>query len=154
MLPDPDSSPAVVPAGAGRVVHAFGDEFTFLLEGSHTGGRCTVFIEVTAPETGPPPHYHENQDEWFYVMEGRVAFFKDGAWTEVAPGSSVFIPKGAVHTFKNVGDQPLRQLITVSPSGFETFMTRCSEVFAQPGPPDMTRLIAIAGEHGIHFVTG
>ena len=150
----PTPSPVVQPAGSGRVIRAFGDEFTFLLEGSHTGGQCTVFIEVTHPGGGPPPHIHENVDEWFYVMEGRAAFFKDGSWAEVPQGSSVFIPKGAVHTFKNVGDLPLKQLITVSPSGFETFMTRCAEVFAQPGPPDNAKLVAIAGEFGIQFVTG
>jgi quercetin dioxygenase-like cupin family protein len=146
-------SPVLMPAGSGRVVHASGDEFTFVLEGSHTGGHCTVFIEVTHPGGGPPPHYHTNADEWFYVLEGRAAFFKDGSWAEVPPGSSVFIPRGAVHTFKNVGDQPLKQLITVSPSGFEFFMTRCAEIFAQPGEPDMPKIVALSAEHGIHYVT-
>jgi quercetin dioxygenase-like cupin family protein len=147
-------TPALILAGQGRQIHAFGDEFTFLLEGIHTGGKCTVFLEVTAPGGGPPPHYHVEQEEWFYVMEGRVAFLVDGAWKEAGAGASAFIPRGAVHSFKNVGDQPLHMMVTVSPSGFETFMTRCSEVFAQAGPPDMNRLIAIAGEHGIHFAEG
>jgi quercetin dioxygenase-like cupin family protein len=152
MASSPQPSPIVMPAGHGRVVHAFGDEFTFQLEGTHTDGKYTVFTEITHPGGGPPPHYHTDADEWFFVLEGRAAFFKDGAWAEVSAGSSVFIPKGAVHTFKNVGDQPLNQLITVSPSGFETFMTRCAEVFAAPGPPDNERLVAIAAEHNIHFV--
>jgi len=149
-----ENKPVLIPANQGRQVHAFGDEFTFLLEGIHTGGKCTVFLEMTAPGGGPPPHYHVDQEEWFYVLEGQVEFLVDGTWKEVGAGASAFIPKGAVHTFKNVGEKSLHMMITVSPAGFETFMTRCSEVFAQGGPPDMNRLIAIAAEHGIHFVEG
>jgi hypothetical protein len=43
-------------------------------------------------------------------------------------------------------------LLTTTPSGFEIFFARCAEVFAQPGEPDMPRIIAISAEHGIEFV--
>ena len=110
-----------------------------------------MFTDITPPGGGPPPHYHVHDDEWFHVLEGRAAFFKDGEWTEVPPGTSVFIPKGTVHAFKNVGEAPLKQLITISPSGFETFFARSAEEFAKEGGPDMKRLTEIAGEHGIMF---
>jgi hypothetical protein len=42
---------------------AFGDEFYFHLTGEQTGGKVTVFPEVTPPGGGPPPHYHEFDDE-------------------------------------------------------------------------------------------
>ena len=146
------NTPALVPAGQGRTLRAFGDEVTVYLDGQQTGGRCTMFLDVTPPGGGPPPHYHLNEDEWFHVLEGHVSFLKEGQWTEVGPGASAFIPKGVVHTFKNVGDTPLKQLITTSPSGFEVFFGRCAEEFARPGAPDMPRILAIAAEHGIHFV--
>jgi hypothetical protein len=43
-------------------------------------------------------------------------------------------------------------LVHTSPSGFEVFFARCAAEFAKPGPPDMSRLVEIAGEYGIHFV--
>ncbi|OYV05362.1 MAG: cupin [Verrucomicrobiales bacterium VVV1] len=147
----PSLSPTVVLPGQGRVVEAFGDHVTFLLTGAETGGRYTMFLSITAPGMGPPPHLHEKEDEWFHVLEGRVEFFKDGAWTEVPPGTSVFIPRGAVHSFRNVGDTPLKQLIQTAPSGFETFFTRCAEEFHREGGPDMGRVAQIAGELGIRF---
>jgi uncharacterized cupin superfamily protein len=86
------------------------------------------------------------------VLEGRVAFLADGQWRESGPGDSAFMPRGVVHTFKNVGDQPSRMLITATPSGFERFFARCAEEFAKPGGFDMARIIELGMEHEIHFV--
>lgn len=142
----------IVPPSGGKVIRAFGDEITVHLGGADTGGRCTMFTCLTPPGGGPPPHFHECEDEWFFVLEGQAEFFRDGAWTPAPPGTAVFIPKGAVHTFRNPGDRPLKMLIQTAPSGFETFFARCEVEFARPGPPDMTRLTQIAAEHGIRFV--
>lgn len=145
-------SPAVVLPGSAKVLRAFGDEVTVHLGGDQTGGRFTMFTDVTPPGGGPPPHFHQNEDEWFYPQEGRVEFLRDGVWTEVPMGTAVFMPRGTVHSFRNPGDKPLKMLIHTAPSGFEVFFARCAEEFAKPGPPDMKRLVEIAGEHGIHFV--
>jgi quercetin dioxygenase-like cupin family protein len=145
--------PALVPAGNGTRLRAFGDEIQIHLGAAQTGGKVTLFTDTTPPGGGPPPHYHLNEDEWFYVLEGRVSFLVQGKWQEpVGPGAVAFAPRGVVHSFKNAGDTPLRQLITTSPSGFETFFSRCAEEFAKPGGPDMQRIVAISAEHGIHFV--
>jgi mannose-6-phosphate isomerase-like protein (cupin superfamily) len=138
--------------GHGSVLRAFGDEATILLSGAQTGGKFTLFSNVTPPQGGPPVHYHENEDEQFLVLEGRASFYADGQWTEVPTGTAVYMPKGVVHTFKNVGRTPLRQIIQTTPADFDRFFQRCAEEFARPGPPDMKRLVEIAGEHGIYFV--
>lgn len=142
----------ITPAGASRVIHAYGDEFHFHLTGEQTGGRYALFTDITPPGGGPPPHYHEGEDELFHVLEGRVEFFKDGKWAEVPVGTSVFMPRGIVHAFRNVGPTPLKQLILTSPAGFEVFMERSAPEFATGSPPDMGRLMEIAAGHGIHFV--
>jgi quercetin dioxygenase-like cupin family protein len=145
-------APAISPAAGARVLRAFGDEVTVHLGAKETGGKITMFTDITPPGGGPPPHYHDNEDEWFYIVEGRASFLKDGEWTEASAGSAAFMPKGCIHTFKNVGDTPLKQIITTSPAGFETFFARCAEEFAKPGAPDLDRITAIAAEHDIHFV--
>ncbi len=144
----------IVPPAAGRVIRAFGDEVTICLGAAETDGRYALFTVVTPPGGGPPPHFHANEDEWFLVLEGRVEFLKGGTWVEAPVGSVVFTPRGVVHAYRNRGDGPLRMLVHTSPAGFETFFSRCAEVFARPGPPDTARLVAIAAEHGIHFVNG
>jgi len=62
------------------------------------------------------------------------------------------MPRCVIHTFKNVGDQPSRMLVTTAPSGFEKFFARCAEEFAKAGGPDMSRSCRSALKHGIHFV--
>ncbi len=147
-----DKSGAIVGRNDARVLHAFGEEVTILLDGEQTGGKLTMWTQITPPGGGPPPPHHVNEDEAFHVLEGRVAFLSGGEWHEVAPGGAAFMPRGVVHTFKNVGDQPSRMLISTTPSGFEKFFARCAEEFAKAGGPDMSRIIEIGVEHGIHFV--
>jgi len=149
-----DKLPAIVRPEEGRVLHAFGQEVTILLDGERTNGRLTAWINVNPPGDGPPPHYHSTEDETFYVLEGCAAFLVNGEWHELGPGGSAFMPHGSIHTFKNVGDQPLRMLIMTVPSGFEKFFCRCHDEFAKPGGPDMSRVVQISKEHGIHFLQG
>ena len=101
---------------------------------------------------GRPPHYHLHEDEWFFPLEGRVEFFKDGAWSEVPLGTAVLMPRNVVHTFRNVGDTPLRMLIQTTPSGFEDFFEACAAEFAGSSPPEMERIVAISAGYGIHYV--
>lgn len=137
-----------------KVLHAFGDEMTVLLSGADTGGRLAMCLDVTPAGGGPPPHYHVHEDEWFFPLEGEVEFFVDGEWRAVAASTTVFVPRGTVHTFRNSGSEPLKMLVQTTPAGFETFFERCAEEFAKPGPPDMQRIVEISAEHGIHFVDG
>lgn len=147
-----DAVAVITQPGQGRGMAVFGDEIEFVITGAQSGGRFTQWIETTHPGGGPPPHYHTREDENFYVIEGSAEFFQDGQWTAVVPGSAVFMPKGVVHSFRNAGSTPLKMLITTVPSGFENFFDRCAVEFAKEGGPDMSRLVEIAGEHGIYFV--
>ena len=135
-----------------RVFRALGDEVTVLLDGKQTGGAFTMVQVVTPPGGGPPPHWHTQEDEWFYVMEGRVEFWQDGVWTEVPAGTAAWLPRGSRHTYRNCGDTPLRMIVHAAPSGFEVFFERIAEAFNAPGGPDMPRIVEISAEHGIHFV--
>ena len=147
-----EKSGTIIRRDDARVLHAFGEEVTILLDGEGTGGKLTMWTEITPPRGGPPPHHHVNEDEAFHVLEGRVAFLSVGEWHEVGPGGAAYMPRGVVHTFKNVGDQPSRMLISITPSGVEKFFARCAEEFAKAGGPEMSWIVQIGAAHGIHFV--
>jgi quercetin dioxygenase-like cupin family protein len=144
----------IVPAEQGPVLEAFGDSVQVKLGAEHTGGTLAVGLGTTPPGGGPPPHLHRKEDELFLILEGRYRFLANGQWHEVGPGGVVYIPRGAVHTFQNVGDTPSRHWLLTTPSGFESFFGKCAAVFAeaQAGPPDMPRILSICDEHGIEFV--
>jgi oxalate decarboxylase/phosphoglucose isomerase-like protein (cupin superfamily) len=86
------------------------------------------------------------------VQEGRMAFYIDGQWRDVEPGTMIFAPKKSVHTLKNVGDTPARILVSASPAGFEDFFGECEEEFRKPGGPDTKKIGEISAKHGIHYV--
>ncbi len=146
-----DRAPVTVMAGQSQVMRAFGEEVHIHLGTEQTGGKFTLFTNITPPGGGPPPHYHDAEDETFFVLEGRAEFFQDGCWTEVPAGTVIYMPKGVLHTFRNPGDKPLKQLITTSPSGFEKFFAAAEAEFARPGGPDMERILSLSAQHGIHF---
>jgi quercetin dioxygenase-like cupin family protein len=147
----PNLAPVIGQPGTGRLLRAFGEEVTILLDGSQTGGQFTAFLEQTAPGGGPPPHLHEREDEWFYVVEGRVSFLIADSWIEATPGDVVFAPRQLVYTFKNNTDRATKMLIHTSPSGFEKFFGEAATEFVKPGGLDISRAVAIAGEYGIRF---
>jgi hypothetical protein len=68
----------------------------------------------------------------FYVVSGRVGFLVNDKWHEVGPGGTAFMPRGLVHTFKNVCDQPSCMLVMTMPSGIEKFFARCAEELRNP----------------------
>ena len=147
-----DIKPLINSNNHGAIYKAFGDEIRLLISGAESGGKFTLFVDTTPPGGGPPLHYHENEDECFYVLEGKAEFYKDSQWIAASAGSSAFMPKGCVHTFRNCGDVALKLLVHASPAGFEIFFSRCAEEFKNPNGPDMQRIMQISAEHGINFV--
>jgi quercetin dioxygenase-like cupin family protein len=150
----PSSPPdiVVIPPHEGRTVAAFGSTAVFKLEGRDTGGALCLGVAQTAPGDGPPPHVHRRDDEIFVVLEGELSFQTATGWVAAPEGTVVYAPRGAPHTFRNVGSSPSRHLLLTLPSGFDEFYLRCGELFAAGGPPDVGRLRAVADEYGYEFL--
>jgi quercetin dioxygenase-like cupin family protein len=111
----------VVPAGAGPKFWLVGDRLSFKVGQEQTGGRYTLAEAWIPPGGGPPPHVHHAEDEMFYLLEGTIQFtFEDRTYIGHA-GDAVYLPKGRVHTFKNIGTEGARFLVTATSCNFERF---------------------------------
>jgi len=108
-------------AGEGKAFWVLGDLYTFKVTGKETNGSFTVIDQVIQPQGGPPPHIHHREDEAFYVLEGKFAFLCGEQQTVFEAGSFLYIPKGTLHTFKNIDSKPGRLLVTITPAGLEEF---------------------------------
>ncbi len=62
-----------------------------------------------------------NEDEYSFVIEGRMGALLGDEHLEAGPGDLVHKPRGQWHTFWNAGDEPCRILEIISPAGFERF---------------------------------
>ena len=132
----------LVRANEGRTFFRGAHSVTILLDGKQTDGKFSSVLVTSPPGGGPGPHYHEREDEWFYIIEGRVSFFLNGNWTDLSPGDCAYSPRGSIHGFKNNTDQPIRVFVNFTPAGFEGLFAEAAEVWAQP-EPDMSRLAAL-----------
>jgi mannose-6-phosphate isomerase-like protein (cupin superfamily) len=148
----PTADLVIIPPDGGRSIDAFGSTLTLKLEGHDTAGALFLGIAETPPGEGPPPHVHRRDDEIFVVLDGELSFLSATGWVAAPQGTVVFAPRGAPHTFRNVGSAPSRHLVLTLPSGFDEFYARCGEVFAAAGPPDTGRLRSIASEYGYEFL--
>lgn len=94
----------------------------FLVESEATGGAFAL-VEHTLPPRGlgAPVHRHANEDEYSYVLEGRLGAQLGDEVVEAGPGELVRKPRGQEHTFWNAGDEPLRFLELITPGGFERY---------------------------------
>ena len=68
-----------------------------------------------------PVHIHEREDEYSFVLEGRMGakLGDDVVYAEV--GDLAFKPRNQWHTFWNPDDTPCRILEIIAPGGFEHF---------------------------------
>jgi mannose-6-phosphate isomerase-like protein (cupin superfamily) len=143
-----------VASGEGRSLWVLGELYTFKVVGEDTDTAFALWEQTTPPETGPLPHIHHAEDESFYVLEGELEFMAEGGTIRATAGSFVYVPKGALHTFKNVGTVPARFLAMVAPAGFEKFFEEIGEPATDKstppvpeGTPDVERLVATAAKY-------
>ena len=94
----------------------------FMAWGEETGGTVSIVEHPIPPRAlAAPLHRHTREDEYSYVVEGRVGAWADGEVVYGEPGDLIFKPRNQWHTFWNDGDEPARLIEVISPAGFEHF---------------------------------
>jgi mannose-6-phosphate isomerase-like protein (cupin superfamily) len=94
----------------------------FMLDGAEAGNRFALVEHPMSPRAlAAPLHKHSREDEYSFVIEGRVGALLGEDVIEGGPGSLIFKPRDQWHTFWNAGDVPARILEIISPAGFEKF---------------------------------
>ena len=94
----------------------------FMLDGDKSGGGFSLVEHpMSAHALAAPLHRHTREDEYSYVVEGRMGALLGEDVLEAGPGDLVLKPRGEWHTFWNAGDEPCRILEIIAPAGFECF---------------------------------
>jgi quercetin dioxygenase-like cupin family protein len=94
----------------------------FMIDGAETGERFSLVEHPMSPHAlAAPLHRHNREDEYSYVLEGRVGALLGDDVLIGGPGDLIFKPRNQWHTFWNAGDEPARILEIISPAGFERF---------------------------------
>src|SRR5215468_11269153 len=91
------------------------------LLGGRLEGEDFVVVEWrAAPDTSPERpiaglHVHHEDDEAWYVLEGRLGFRVGDEVVEADAGAGVLVPKGTPHSYWNAGHVEARYLLVMSP---------------------------------------
>ena len=123
----------------------------FMIDGSEAGQRFSLVEHPMSPRAlAAPLHLHTREDEYSFVLEGRMGALLGDEIVEAGPGDLVFKPRNQWHTFWNAGDEPCRILEIISPAGFENFFRELSDMGgAINADPD--ELKALGERYGHYF---
>ncbi|MGW9685269.1 cupin domain-containing protein [Flagellimonas sp. 2504JD1-5] len=147
---NPDAEPKIVRKDEGKIQSVMGDYQNMKLVGNDTNGQFTLIEQNNEPGFGIPPHIHENEDEVFHVLSGQLEMTIGDKITTLSAGDIMFCPRGIPHSFKVIGEEKARVMLSVFPSGIENMF---EELAALPsGPPDFKRVTKICGKYKIQFV--
>lgn len=117
----------------------------FMLDGAETDERLSLVEHPMPPRAlAAPLHRHNREDEYSYVLEGRMGALLGDEVVSAEAGDFVFKPRGQWHTFWNDGDEPARILELISPAGFEKFFEQLVDAggVQDAGPEAMAELCA------------
>src|SRR5215216_2069873 len=125
----------------------------FMIDGDESGGGFSLVEHpMSARALAAPLHRHTREDEYSYVLQGRVGALLGDEVIEGGPGDLIFKPRNQWHTFWNAGDEPARILEIISPAGFEKYFAELSAlVSGETVSPDAIpeELGATAARYGL-----
>ena len=134
-----------VAAGAGRSDDISklpgGDRIHVKVTTQESGGAMFMTEQpIERRGSGPPKHYHEEQDEWFYCLGGEYVVEIGDQRFRLGSGDSVLGPRRVPHAFVYDGAGPGRILIGFTPAGrIEQFfrdLEKRGEYFGNGSPED------------------
>ena len=137
----------IVPPGEGRKLVTRAQEVTFKVTGAH-GSSVSIFEVLVPPGFDVGAHTHSQSQEFFYVLEGELELLAfeptkrtEESWHDwessggdrvvrAGAGSSMFVPPGCPHAFRNATDKPARMLFQSLPSpDHEEYFEEIAEIW-------------------------
>ena len=147
-----ESAPKIVGPSEGKagMLKSIGVRFMIDTEETHDGGFSLVEHPMPPRALAAPLHRHSREDEYSFVLEGRMGALLGDDVVYAGVGDLVHKPRGQWHTFWNAGDEPCRILEIIAPGGFENYFEEIVDA-AAAGPPDPEWLAALGARYGLEM---
>jgi mannose-6-phosphate isomerase-like protein (cupin superfamily) len=114
------------------------------------GGFSLVEHPMPPRRLAAPVHKHSREDEYSYVLEGRMGALLGEDVVYAEAGDTVFKPRDQWHTFWNAGDTPCRILEIIAPGGFEHFFDELGTAI-ESGQMSDEKFAELGDRYGIEF---
>jgi mannose-6-phosphate isomerase-like protein (cupin superfamily) len=145
-------APKIVGPNDGKAgsLGSIGVRFMIDTEETYAGGFSLVEHPMPPRALAAPLHRHSREDEYSYVLEGRMGALLGDDVVYAEAGDLVHKPRNQWHTFWNAGDEPCRILEIIAPGGFENFFDELVDALGG-GAPDPDTLAGLSLRYGIDF---
>ncbi len=136
----------ILAAGDGERSPERGVTDRFMIDSAETEGRFSLVQHLFQPRAlAAPMHRHTNEDEYTYVLTGRIGAILGGEEFVAGPGDLIVKPRNQWHTFWNAGDEPASCLEIISAGGFEELFRELARLDAFPEPEALAEMAAAYG---------
>jgi len=141
----------VIGAADGKFHDLGGLGVRFMAWAEQTGGGFSLVEHPIAPRAlCAPLHRHSNEDEYSFVVEGRMGAQLGDDVVVAEVGDFVFKPRHQWHTFWNAGDEPARILEVISPGGFERYFDDLAELL-KSSDFSLEQIGELGARYGLEF---
>ena len=116
------------------------------IDGTVSGQRfVAAHFPSIAPHTlGAPLHRHHREEEYTFVVAGRLSLQLGDQMISAEAGSWVIKPRGQWHTFWNAEVTPCATIEIVSPAGFQEYFKELADI-----EPGFKHLASLNTKYGI-----
>ncbi len=151
---DAAQGPRIIGPAEGKAVDLQSVGVRFMAWAEETGGGFSLVEHPIPPRTlVAPMHRHSREDEYSFVIEGRMGARLGDDVVYAMQGDLASKPRNQWHTFWNPDDAPCRILEIISPGGFEHYFEEMAELVASPDF-DPASLGELGGRYGLELDLG
>jgi len=141
----------VLANGLGRQGWLGGLGVRFMIPGADAAGGFALVEHPLRPRAlAAPLHRHSREDEYSYILRGRVGALLGEEVVFGGPGDLIYKPRGQWHTFWNAGEEDASLLEIISPAGFENYFEELIALFSD-GKPEPEKIAPIAARYGLEI---
>jgi quercetin dioxygenase-like cupin family protein len=123
-----------------------GSRIDYLVTADHSK-CCSMFELSVAPGFDTGAHYHTKMEEFSYVLEGELNLRSGDRIIRGGPGTFVFVPRGAAHSYGNPGPGVARVLLITSPPGFEKYFEELANLVAEGSRPNPEAIASLRNKY-------
>jgi mannose-6-phosphate isomerase-like protein (cupin superfamily) len=146
---DASQGPRLIPPDGGKAIDMGSFGVRFMTYTEETGGGFSLIEHPIPPRNLVAPlHKHSREDEYSFVLEGRMGALLGDEVVYAEAGDLAFKPRDQWHTFWNAGDTPCRILEIISPGGFEHYFEEMHELMGRVGF-DPEAIAGLAAGYGL-----
>ena len=139
----------LVAAGEGEVLDVLGAPMVVKADPATMG--LLLVEHAVPPGYGVPPHVHDAEDEVFQVLSGTLTFVTDDGEVRGGAGTTMLLPAGMRHGFRNEGPAPAHCLIMVTPGVQAVALFRHLDRAGRAGPLAPEQVGAICAQYGVRI---